>query len=184
MQKKSYNENTRINLQQAYLDLAYNGDHSKINISDITEKAHYHRSTFYTYYSGIEELIGEIETNIYKLSEMIAKGLADEQRSKTREAVIDLCMKIVKNYDYKVLYFIRENQNHEFQNKLKTIFLPVLKTQFDNTKYNDYQIELMSSFFFSGLMATLINYYSDPQITKEEFLELLIDLLTLKHFPY
>lgn len=57
---------TKMLLQDAFLELLEEKRYEKITITDICGKADVNRSTFYSYYDGVEQLLTEIEDRAFE----------------------------------------------------------------------------------------------------------------------
>ena len=60
---------TRSSIRRAFLDLLNEKEYTQITVTELSERADINRKTFYAYYSGMEELLWELE-----------KGLVEDYR--------------------------------------------------------------------------------------------------------
>lgn len=55
---------TRSSIRRAFLELLNEKEYSQITVTELSERADINRKTFYAYYSGIEELLWDLEKDL------------------------------------------------------------------------------------------------------------------------
>ena len=118
---------TRENLIQAFWSLYCRKKIEYITIKEITDKAGYHRSTFYEYFVDIYDVLNQLEDALLAYIKMnviknLEAGLND-----------DFTQNIANIYEEKGNYLsvlLGENGDPQFVQKLKAIMRPVLTNTF------------------------------------------------------
>lgn len=119
-------EATRAHILDAFWELYKEMPFEKISVNAIAAKANIHRSTFYRYFTDIQNVLEELENDlieeinadgIYNLSHIIGvlgKTLSDEFLEKGDELVSALLMK----YSEKIYYLTSARGDMHFKDKL------------------------------------------------------------------
>lgn len=119
-------EATRIHILDAFWELYKEIPFEKISVNAVAAKANIHRSTFYRYFTDIQNVLEELENDLiedmnadglYNLSNMmgsLGKTLSDELLEKGDELVSALLM----NYSEKIYYLTSARGDMYFKDKL------------------------------------------------------------------
>lgn len=151
-------------------------EYEEITISDICKRAGINRSTFYSHYDNIIEVVSEIENRLIDdfIQEFANKEKEnDMSSSKTTPKTIDInsllnTSTLLVYLDYVKKYqklFVIYNKNgifshDEHNTKLKkNIFYPALRRS--GIDENEIEMDYMFSFFLSGLNAIIQKWVSD-----------------------
>ncbi len=74
MQKKpELTEQTKRNLEEAFLDIYNEKDIAKISVKEITERAGYNRSTFYSYFNNVNDVLNDIVDSLFSQAKEIGE---------------------------------------------------------------------------------------------------------------
>ena len=124
---------TRENLIEAFWMIYAQKKIDQITIQEITDKAGYHRSTFYEYFVDIYDVLDQLEESLLAyLKEEVVKGLTGEQNEDFIRGLADL-------YESKGNYLsvlLGENGDPHFARRLQAVMRPVLMEIF-NMPEND-----------------------------------------------
>ena len=165
---------TRENLIQAFWSLYCRKKIEHITIKDITDKAGYHRSTFYEYFVDIYDVLNQLENTLLAYIKMniiknLEAGLND-----------DFTQNIANIYEEKGNYLsvlLGENGDPQFVQKLKAIMRPVLTNTFglpENNIHTSYIFE----FGLSAIIGTLTHWYNqEKEIPSQELARLIRSML-------
>ena len=66
---------TRASIRRAFLDLLDEKSYGQITVTELSEKADINRKTFYAYYSGMDELLRELEQDLMEDYEEVCTGI-------------------------------------------------------------------------------------------------------------
>ena len=81
---------TRENLMRAFWSLYCQKKIDHISIKEITDKAGYHRSTFYEYFIDIYDVLNQLEDELLaKIEEEVIQGFDVESQNNLAQAVAD-----------------------------------------------------------------------------------------------
>ena len=124
MKKESENTTpTKENLTQAFWSLYQLKKIEHITIKEITDKAGYHRSTFYLYFVDIYDVLNQLEETLLEyLKEQVLSSLESGPND-------DITQKLANVYETKGDYFgtlLGENGDPYFAQKMKAIMRPAL----------------------------------------------------------
>ena len=66
---------TRASIRRAFLDLLDEKSYGQITVTELSERADINRKTFYAYYSGMDELLRELEQDLMEDYEEVCAGI-------------------------------------------------------------------------------------------------------------
>ncbi len=148
---------TRENLMQAFWGLYCQKKIDRIPIKEITEKAGYHRSTFYEYFVDINDVLDQLEESLLAyIQENVVNSLAVEQNEDFIRGLADL-------YETKGKYLsvlLGENGDPHFAKKLKAVMRPALMETFGMSE-NDIRTAYIFEFGFSAILASITFWYQN-----------------------
>ena len=160
MKKESENTTqTKENLTQAFWSLYQLKKIEHITVKEITDKAGYHRSTFYEYFVDIYDVLNQLEDVLLEYIKMnVIKYVEAEQWD-------DFTQKIANIYEVKGNYLsvlLGENGDPQFAKKMKTIMRPVLSNVFGLSE-NDCHTAYIFEFGMSAIIGTLTYWYNNKK---------------------
>ena len=171
---------TRENLIQAFWSLYCEKKIEHITVKEITDKAGYHRSTFYEYFVDIYDLLNQLEDSLLEHIEMNIINRLDGELDD------DLAQKIATIYDEKGEYLselLGENGDPEFSNKVKAVMKPALTDAFglpESEIHTSYIFEFASS----GILAVVTHWYKNGKnLPSQELVGLVRSMLMSGVFP-
>ena len=146
-------QETREMLTEAFFALYKEKPVRKISIREVTEKAGFHRSTFYEYFKDIYDILEQEEEEICKLQrELILERVEEGQIVIGEEAFLEPVKKLFELKGEKIAVLIGANGDTAFQKKLqdgiKKVIIPVLFQK--SGARSDYVAEFISS----GILST------------------------------
>lgn len=148
---------TREKLIEAFWSLYCEKKIEHITVKEITDKAGYHRSTFYEYFVDIYDVLNQLEDTLLEYIEMNVINRFDGELS------ADLAQDIANIYDVKGEYLsvlLSENGDPNFLNKVKALIRPVLTDTF-GLAGNDIHISYIFEFATSGIFAVVTHWYKN-----------------------
>lgn len=150
---------TRENIMQAFWSLYCQKRIDHISIKEITDKAGYHRSTFYEYFVDIYDLLNQVE------DEVLAKMKADVLQSLTIPSNNNLVQILADRYEAQGDYLrvlLGENGNPNFAKKVKAEMGLALTRRFGLPE-NDITTSYMMEFGLSAIMSTITHWYQNKK---------------------
>ena len=171
---------TRENLIEAFWMIYAQKKIDQITIQEITDKAGYHRSTFYEYFVDIYDVLDQLEESLLAyLKEEVVKGLAGEQNEDFIRGLADL-------YESKGKYLsvlLGENGDPHFARRLQAVMRPVLMEIFGMSE-NDSHSAYILEFGLSACLATITHWYqSNKDLPSKELVSLVRSMLMNGVFP-
>ena len=171
---------TRENLIQAFWSLYCEKKIEHITVKEITDKAGYHRSTFYEYFVDIYDVLNQLEE---ALLEHIEKNVLARLDSELSD---DLAQNIANIYDVKGEYLsvlLDENGDPHFAQKVKAIIRPAL-----NDAFGLHEDEIHTSYIFefasSGILSVITHWYKNGKdLSSQELVGLVRSMLMSGVFP-
>jgi AcrR family transcriptional regulator len=162
--KPTSSDQTREAFIEAFCLLQIEKPFEKITVQDLARKAGYHRSTFYQYFSDINDLLSTIE------EEMLAEVMEKNPCRKVIDS--SFIEEMVKRFDERELYIkalMGEFSNNHFLDRIKTIAAQEINelSLLQDQKLNPYLIEYHLSGIFSLFRLWLSR---DQDLSTEEFL--------------
>ena len=171
---------TRENLIQAFWDLYRKKKIDQISIKEITEKAGYHRSTFYEYFVDIYDLLNQLEESLLTyIQENVLLSLGGIQNEDFVGGMADL-------YETNGQFFsvlLGENGDPLFAKKLKAVMQPALMKAF-GLPGSDIQAGYIFEFGISAIIETITHWYqSNKNLPSKELILLIRSMLMNGVYP-
>ena len=181
MKKESKNTtDTKGNLTQAFWSLYQLKKIEQITIKEITDKAGYHRSTFYLYFLDIYDVLNQLEETLLEyLKEQVLSSLENGPNDDITQTLADV-------YETKGDYFgtlLGENGDPYFSQKMKDVMRPALSNAFGLPE-KDIHTTYIFEFGLSALIGTLTYWYNNHrEIPSEEMVNLTKSMLATGLLP-
>ena len=171
---------TKENLTQAFWSLYRKQKIEHISIKDITNKAGYHRSTFYEYFVDIYDVLNQLEEALLNyLKEQVLSSLENGLSD-------DIIQKLANVYETKGDYWgtlLGENGDPYFAQKMKAIMRPALINAFGLPE-KDIHTAYIFEFGLSALIGTLTHWYNNQrEISSKELVRLMNSMLATGILP-
>jgi len=146
---------TKENLIEAFWGLYCKKKIEHITVKEITEKAGYHRSTFYEYFVDIYDVLNQLEESLLEyIKDNVLKGLKSEEQA-------DLTRRLADLYEVKGNYLsvlLGNDGDPNFANKIKIAMRPALIEAFGLSE-NDVHTAYILEFALSAIIAALTYWY-------------------------
>ena len=171
---------TRENLIQAFWSFYCEKKIEHITVKEITDKAGYHRSTFYEYFVDIYDVLNQLEDALLEHIEKSVLARLDGELSD------DLVQHIANIYDEKGEYLsvlLGENGDPNFVNKIKAIMQPAMTTAFGLSE-NEIHTSYIFEFASSGILSAVTHWYKNGKnLPSHELADLARSMLMGGVFP-
>lgn len=166
---------TRENLIEAFWNLYCKKKIEHISIKEITDKAGYHRSTFYEYFVDIYDLLSQLEESLLTyIQENILSSLEMEKSE-------DFVRRMANLYETKgqhLSVLLGETGDPHFVKKFKAVMRPALMKTFGLPE-SDIQAGYIFEFGFSAIVATITHWYQNQKNLSSQGLIVLIRSMLL-----
>lgn len=171
---------TRENLSEAFWELYCQKKIDQISIKEITEKAGYHRSTFYEYFVDIYDVLNQLEESLLVyIQEYVVNSLAAEKNGDFTHRMADL-------YESRGRYLnvlLGENGDPYFAKKLKTVMRPALIKAFGLPE-SDIHTAYIFEFGVSAIIASITHWYqNNKNLPSKELIFLIRSMLLNGVYP-
>jgi len=150
---------TRENIMQAFWSLYCQKKIDHISIKEITDKAGYHRSTFYEYFVDIYDLLNQLE------DEVLARMRAEVLQSLSIPSNSNLVQILADRYEAQGEYLrvlLGENGNPHFAKKVKAEMGVALTRRFGLPE-NDSHTAYIMEFGLSAIISTITHWYQNSK---------------------
>jgi AcrR family transcriptional regulator len=171
---------TRGNLMEAFWSLYCQKKIEHISIKAITEKAGYHRSTFYEYFVDSHDLLNQLEESLLAyIQENVVNSLAVDRNGDIPQGLADL-------YESKGMYLsvlLGENGDPYFSQRLKAVMGSVLMKPFGLSE-SDPHTSYILEFGLSAIIATITYWYrNNKNLPAKELVSFIRSMLMNGIFP-
>ena len=169
---------TKHAIKEAFAKLLTQKDINDITIRDIAAEANINRKTFYNYYSGIYEVVGEIEDDIVRLIDKEVTGIGFQNSLQSPYLIFEKLTKVINTDTDFFGYLLGMNANVSLESKIADL----LKSKFkmfvlQDVEISELRLNLMTEFIISGMVAVYRRWFnsdrSEPIETISEEMKLL-----------
>lgn len=155
---------TKRNIRAAVARLLTEKDINDITISDIAELADINRKTFYNYYSGIHEVLEEIENDVVeKFSAVLDSSVIQQTLKDPYEMFSKLTAVMNTDIDFYSYLFSMDENTRLYAKIIKLIKDKVKKTFTEQLSVNDPAIDIMLDFTVSGMISVYQKWFSEDR---------------------
>lgn len=166
---------TKENLIEAFWKIYSKNMLYKITIKEITEMAGYNRSTFYEYFTDINDLLEYAETKL--IDEMI-EYLENTIKNLDSKEVIVKAAKAYEHYGYYLSILLGSKGDPAFAGKYKRAIKPLLLKEL-NMNEDDPSADILCEYSLGAIISCIIYWYdNNKQFPAEQLASLLHTLLT------
>lgn len=168
-------EQTKKNIVDAFWKIFKKKRLDKITVKEIADVAGYNRSTFYAYFTSVNDIL-EQEENILldyideNASKVLFPHLVKGLRPKASELYF-----FAKSERLKIL--LSENGDPKFKGKLKKTIIPIAFTAF-NLPMDNIHAGYIFEFCFSAVVSSIIHWYDNQEIEVDELFDILWTMVT------
>ena len=168
-------------IKSAFARLLTEKDINDITISDIAAVADINRKTFYNYYSGVHEVIDEIENDIIS---HVDEALTDIDFKSSLESPYRIFEKLtaVINTDMDFFgYLLSMNSNVSLSSKIvELLTMKVRALLKQSIEIEDDRLDLMLVFMISGMVAVYKQWFNSDRSEPVEELSRRMNVLAFK----
>lgn len=165
---------TKKNLIKAFFDLVLLKNFDKISVKEITDHAGYYRSTFYEYFTNINDLLEQIENNLIHDIKIQAKLTLN---SKSTLDLITYTASFYESNSQYIYILLSKPVAPTFESKVKNTLRPIILEHFNLNEKNS-KNEYIVEFALSALIGSFTYWYdNNKNITLEELTSIINPLV-------
>ena len=155
---------TKRAIKEAFAKLLTQKDINDITISDIAAEANINHKTFYNYYGGIYEVVGEIEDDIVRLIDKEVTGIGFQNSLQSPYLIFEKLTKVIKTDTDFFGYLLGMNANVSLESKIADL----LKSKFkmfvlQDVEISELRLNLMTEFIISGMVAVYRRWFNSDR---------------------
>ena len=155
---------TKRAIKEAFAKLLTQKDINDITISDIAAEAGINRKTFYNYYGGIYEVVGEIEDDIVRLIDKEVTGIGFQNSLQSPYLIFEKLTKVINTDTDFFGYLLDMNANVSLERKIADL----LKSKFkmfvlQDVEISELRLNLMAEFIISGMVAVYRRWFNSDR---------------------
>lgn len=163
---------TKTRLRETFWELYQEKPIEKISVREVTEKAHYNRSTFYEYYTDIYAVLEEIESELFE-------GLFGNKNQLILDYSIsldELIYEVAQNYKRHQKYLrilLGKNGDPQFLDKIKEHLKTLLRPLICSANIIEPQnLNYFLEYITNGIIGMLMYWQQkDRKLSIEDFLQ-------------
>ena len=155
---------TKRAIKEAFAKLLTQKDINDITISDIAAEANINHKTFYNYYGGIYEVVGEIEDDIVRLIDKEVTGIGFQNSLQSPYLIFEKLTKVINTDTDFFGYLLGMNANVSLESKIADL----LKSKFkmfvlQDVEISELRLNLMAEFIISGMVAVYRRWFNSDR---------------------
>lgn len=169
---------TKRAIRNAFAELLSEKDIDKITIKDIADRADINRRTFYSYYSGVYQIIDEIENEICTTLEDALKEMELKKVLENPYEIFDKLNTIINSDLDFYSHLLKINVNVNLASKIIELLKSEVKASIRNQiDMDDMKLEIMIDYSVSGMIAVYQNWFNSDRSKSIEDLAETISLI-------
>jgi len=155
---------TKRAIRNAFAQLVSQKDITSITIKDIADAADINRKTFYNYYSGVYQIVDEIEDEIISACARVLKDM-DFTYALQNPAVIFTKLVAGVNKDMEFYsHLFKTGSDSRLTSKIVTVLKAKIKERFAiQIAVEPAKLDLMADYVITGAMTVFQNWFSSKQ---------------------
>lgn len=169
---------TKRAIRNAFAELLTIKNINDISIKDIAELAEINRKTFYSYYSGIHQIVEEIENEIVSAFDMELKGITPKDSIRNPYLLFTRLTSIMnRDIDF-YESLLKSKTNANLMEKLRDLLKQKMMDYYaDQTDLNQQTLAIAADFAFSGLLEGYRNWFNSERSQSLEEVSKIIGIL-------
>jgi len=152
---------TKKAIRNAFAELLSEKNINQITIKDIADKADINRKTFYNYYSGIHQIVDEIENEIVCTFEATLKDINVNEDIKNPYVIFSKLTTIINSDLDFYGYLVKTDSNSNLISKIVVSLKEKIKESIlTQIETDEVKINLIADFIISGMLAVYQNWFN------------------------
>ena len=171
-------DQTRLNIMDAFLDLAKTKSIEKITIKDVAQKSGYNRSTFYRYFHNIYDLQNCINEHIKPILHFTPKVTVRKHIDLSMQQAIDNCRKVLDDNLEKMKLARTPETKKLFENEfIRMVSASLLKSTEQLDEKVKEQMKLLIGYHTRGSAHMFLDYANNSyQLSTDELSKLFAEM--------
>ena len=161
---------TKEAIRRSFEDMICEMDYEQITVKELTDRAMINRKTFYNYYSGVHQVIEEIESDILTSYERLL-GTVEFKKSMSAPYTLFERFSRLINVDPEFFgYLLSMNGNINLITRIMTLLKDKTReTMISQLEIDEYKADIMIDFVLSGMLSVYQHWFvSDRSVPLEE----------------
>lgn len=169
---------TKKAIRNAFAQLLSEKDIDDITIKDISDTADINRKTFYNYYSGIYQIVDEIENEIVTAFEKALKDVDINKDMQTPYLIFSKLTAIINSELEFYSHLLNMNHNASLVSKVITSLKSKLKESFTSkTEIDKIKFDIIADYSISGMVSVYQSWFNSDRKIPFEHLSDVVSLL-------
>jgi AcrR family transcriptional regulator len=174
------NKNTKNDFIIAFWNLYEKKRIEKISIRELCDTAGYNRTTFYSYFSDIYDLLNQAIVNLIS---PIANNIIHIQDLKSLidfNSIKNIFLNFFNKNDRYIKIIFKNNHEYILEDKAKEILRPIFKEKLINTTDSSTSFQYIIEYQISAIFGVLKFWFQDEEtkLSEEKLAQILFDIST------
>ena len=145
----------------------------KITIRELCVLAGYNRSTFYSYYDNIYDLLENAVEDLTSLIRVKLEGVKDIKQFIENNAIQQIFLNAMKGNEHYIELLMKQQHHYILGEKIKVFFIPIFNQGIHVKEANEKYIDYIISYHLSGAFGMLKHWLeSGKNIEDQELVKL------------
>ena len=161
---------TKRAIRNAFAKLMTEKDINDITIIELAETANINRKTFYNYYSGVHQVIEEIESDILTSYERLLGTVEFKKSMSAPYTLFERFSRLINDDPEFFGYLLSMNGNINLITRIMTLLKDKTReTMISQLEIDEYKADIMIDFVLSGMLSVYQHWFvSDRSVPLEE----------------
>lgn len=152
---------TKKAIRDAFVKLLYEKDVDKITVKEIAEEADINRKTFYNYYSGVYQIIDEIENEVIDIMDKELKNYNVDDTLKNPYEIFDRITEILNSDIEFYGYLLGMRGNLSLVSKVAQLLKEKVKAAVkEQVEIDELKLDVAVDFIMSGMTAVYKQWFN------------------------
>lgn len=162
---------TKKAIRISFADLLSEKELNAITVKDITDRADINRKTFYNYYSGVYQVIDEIENELISILDDAVNDIDFQEAMKNPQPIFEKLTAIINSDIEFYGYLLKMNGNVSLVSKISDLLKGKVKNAFTKQiTISDEKLNLIVNFAINGMLSAYQEWFnSDRKYPLEKF---------------
>ncbi len=162
---------TKKAIRNAFAELLSEKDFNAITVKDITNKADINRKTFYNYYSGVYQVIDEIENELIGIFDSAVNDIDFHEAMKNPQPIFEKLTAIINSDIEFYGYLMKMDGNVSLVSKISDLLKIKVKDAFGKqVSVSEQKLELIVNYTIKGMISAYQEWFnSDRKYPLDKF---------------
>ncbi len=162
---------TKRAIRNSFAELLSEKDLNSITVSDVADKADINRKTFYNYYSGVYQVIDEIENELICLFDSEINDIDFQEAMKNPQPIFEKLTDIINSDIEFYGYLMKSNGSISLVNKISELLKSKVKDAFaKQISISEPKLDLIVNYSINGMLSAYQEWFnSDRKYPLDKF---------------